>query len=79
MLGQGAGHSDERAALHACFLAAATGPALLMMAPALYISTPGAAGFAPVPALDLALHPGDSPHPPPPPPPSTPLCHDYHC
>lgn len=59
MLGDVAGHADERALLHACFLAASSPVALLMMAPALYLFSPGtAAVFQQVPALDLALQPG---------------------
>ena len=58
MLGEVAGHADERAILHTTFLAARTPVALLMMAPALY-STPSAA-FQQVPALDLAIQTGKS-------------------
>lgn len=60
MLGEVAGHADERALLHARFLAASTPAALLMMAPALYLFSPATAAFQQVPALDLALGPGQS-------------------
>ena len=58
MLGDVAGHADERALLHSRFLAASTSVALLIMAPALYVFSPLTAAFQQVPALDLALHPG---------------------
>ncbi|KAL3133773.1 hypothetical protein ABBQ32_008255 [Trebouxia sp. C0010 RCD-2024] len=60
MLGDVAGHADERALLHARFLAASSPAALLMMAPALYFFSPATAAFQQVPALDLALRPGDT-------------------
>lgn len=58
MLGDVAGHADERALLHTCFLAASSPVALLMMAPVLYLFTPSTAAFQQVPALDLAVQPG---------------------
>ena len=58
MLGDVAGHADERALLQACFLAASSPVALLMMAPALYLFSHATAAFQQVPALDLALRPG---------------------
>ena len=58
MLGHVAGHSDERALLHTCFLAADAPVALLMMAPALYVFTRESAAFQATPALDLAIHTG---------------------
>lgn len=58
MLGEVAGHADERALLHSCFLAASSPAALLMMAPALYRYSPTTDAFQQVPALDLALRPG---------------------
>ena len=60
MLGDVAGHADERALLHTCFLAATSPIALLMMAPALYIFAPAAAAFSQVPSLDLAVQTGTS-------------------
>ena len=58
MLGDVVGHADERALLQACFLAASSPVALLMMAPSLYLFSPATAAFQQVPALDLALRPG---------------------
>ncbi len=58
MLGDVAGHADERALLHSCFLAATSPVALLMMAPALYVFSLTTDAFNQVPALDLALQPG---------------------
>lgn len=58
MLGDVAGHADEKALLHSRFLAASTSVALLMMAPALYLFSPLTLTFQQVPALDLALQPG---------------------
>ncbi|KAL0028285.1 hypothetical protein WJX79_007330 [Trebouxia sp. C0005] len=55
MLGDVAGHADERAILHTSFLAASTPVALLMMAPALYVYSTPTAAFQQVPALDLAI------------------------
>ncbi|KAL0045444.1 hypothetical protein WJX82_006816 [Trebouxia sp. C0006] len=55
MLGEVAGHADERAILHTTFLAASTPVALLMMAPALYVYSTPSAAFQQVPALDLAI------------------------
>lgn len=60
MLGEVAGHADERALLHSCFLAASSPAALLMMAPALYRYSPTTDAFQQVPALDLALRPGET-------------------
>ena len=59
MLGQVAGHSDERALLHTCFLAADVPVALLMMAPTLYIFNPSATALQAAPALDLAIYTGE--------------------
>ena len=58
MLGEVAGHADEKALLHSRFLAASSPVALLIMAPALYLFSPLTAAFQQVPALDLALQPG---------------------
>lgn len=58
MLGDVAGHADEKALLHSHFLAASTPVALLMMAPALHLFSPLTLAFQQVPALDLALHTG---------------------
>lgn len=58
MLGDVAGHADERAILHTTFLAASTPVALLMMAPALYVYSTPTAAFQQVPALDLAIQTG---------------------
>ena len=58
MLGDVAGHADERALLHSCFVAASGPVASLIMAPDLYLLAPGTAAFQQVPALDLALQPG---------------------
>ena len=60
MLGEVAGHADERAILHTTFLAASTPVALLMMAPALYVYSTPSAAFQQVPALDLAIQTGKS-------------------
>ena len=58
MLGGIVGHSDERALLHATFLAATAPTALLMIAPQLYLQSADTASFTQMPALDLALQPG---------------------
>ena len=58
MLGDVAGHADEKALLHSRFLAASSSVALLMMAPALYLFSPLTLAFQQVPALDLVLQPG---------------------
>jgi len=60
MLGDVAGHADERAISHTSFLAASTPVALLMMAPALYVYSTPTAAFQQVPALDLAIQTGKS-------------------
>ncbi len=60
MLGDVAGHADERAILHTSFLAASTPVALLMMAPALYLYSTPTAAFQQVPALDVAIQTGKS-------------------
>ena len=58
MLGDVAGHSDEKALLQATFLAATATSALLMVAPVLYLQSAETSTFQPMPALDLALQPG---------------------
>ena len=58
MLGDVAGHSDEKALLQATFLAATAPTALLMVSPVLYLQSAEASSFQPMPALDLALQPG---------------------
>ena len=59
MLGEVAGHADERALLQTTFLAVDAPVALLMMAPALYVFNSAQADFQAVPALDLGMHTGD--------------------
>lgn len=63
VLGDVAGHADEKALLHSRFLAASSPVALLMMAPALYLFSPLTLAFEQVPPLDLALQTGQQPAP----------------
>ena len=56
LLGDVAGHADERALLYATFLAAA----MPMAAPVLYTQAHPSGAFQQVPAMDLALQPGGS-------------------
>lgn len=58
MFGEVAGHSDEKALLHATFLSAAPQTALPMVGPVLYLQSEEASAFQEMPALDVALQPG---------------------
>lgn len=58
MLGDVAGHSDEKALLHSTFLPSTASTALCMAAPTLYLQSADASTFQEMLALDLALQPG---------------------
>ena len=60
LLGDVAGHADERALLYATFLAAAMPGVLQKAAPVLYTQAHPSGPFQQVPAMDLALQPGGS-------------------
>lgn len=61
MLGEVAGHADERALLQSTFLAAAPQLAHRMLLPQLYVFNTATGGFEATPAVDLALSTGIQP------------------
>ena len=58
MLGEIAGHPDERALLQTTFLASAGSVALHMLLPQLFVFNASSGAFEPTPAVDLALAAG---------------------
>lgn len=65
MLGEVAGHADERALLQSTFLAAAPQLARRMLLPQLYVFNTATGGFEATPAVDLALSAGAARNPKP--------------
>lgn len=62
MLGEMAGHADERALLQTTFLASAGTVALRMLLPQLFVFNASTGAFEATPAVDLALSTGGLAH-----------------